>query len=170
MTHSGETPQNIPDRKKIHGIFEAYLLKLGLRQTKQRRIILDATMMLGPHVDAEAIGVQARKIDASIGVATVYRTLQLMVDSAILVEHQFGKDRAQFEFANGDDNHHDHLICNQCGAIVEFFDNEVEQLQEQVAQRLGFKLMRHRMELFADCLSPALCERPSKKKKWRAIS
>ena len=100
MSNSGEMAQITPDRLKIHEAFDAYLANLGLRQTKQRRIILDAVMMLGPHVDADTIASQARSIDESIGLATVYRTLQLMTDSGILVEHQFGKDRAQFEFAD----------------------------------------------------------------------
>lgn len=145
-------------RDDIHHQFDAYLARLGLRQTKQRKIIIDAVMMLGPHVDAEAIAGQARKLDQSIGLATVYRTLQLMTDSGLLLERQFTKDRAQFEFADPAE-HHDHLICNQCGAIVEFCDDEIERLQVDVARRLGFKLERHRMELFGDCAVPTDCVR-----------
>lgn len=169
MADSAKVSMNAHDKAKLHDAFERYLAKLGLRQTKQRRAILDAVMMLGPHVDAETIAAQARSIDESIGLATVYRTLQLMTDSGILVEHQFGKERAQFEFADPANEHHDHLICNQCGAIIEFFDEDLERKQETIASRLGFKLKHHRMELFADCAHPENCARRSKKGNARAI-
>lgn len=147
------------DAKKLHADFEDYLTRLGLRQTKQRRVILDAMLMVGAHADAETIGRQARQIDSSIGLATVYRTLQLMTEAGILAERNFTKDRSIFEIVGNDDEHHDHLICNQCGTIVEFFDAELEKLQETIAQRLGFKLKDHRMELFGDSISPDACAR-----------
>lgn len=151
------------DREKVHAAFEAYLTKLGLRQTKQRRSILDALMILGPHVDAETITAQARKVDSSIGLATVYRALQLMTESGVLVERQFGRDRAQFEVVDATNEHHDHLICKQCGAIIEFYDDELERLQETISLRLGFTLVHHRMELFANCLKPENCARREQK-------
>lgn len=144
---------------KIHEAFDAYLARLGLRQTKQRRMIVEAVLQVGPHVDADAIATRARQLDRSIGTATVYRTLQLMTAAGILIEHSFGKDRSTFEFISPDKEHHDHLICNQCGSIVEFCDESLENLQEQIASRLGFKLKTHRMELFADCLTPNTCSR-----------
>jgi Fur family ferric uptake transcriptional regulator len=157
-------PDSSPSSKveqnaKIHEAFDAYLARLGLRQTKQRRIIVEAVLQIGPHVDAEAIATRARQLDRSIGTATVYRTLQLMTAAGILLEHSFNKDRSTFEFAGPDKEHHDHLICNQCGKIVEFCDQELESLQESIAHRLGFKLKDHRMELFADCLNPKNCSR-----------
>ena len=101
------TPHTRTDQEKVraHSAFDDYLAQVGMRQTKQRRVILDAVLMLGPHVDAETIAAQARKIDTSIGLATVYRTLQLMTDAGLLLERQFGKERAQFEFAD-----QDHLV------------------------------------------------------------
>lgn len=155
-----ESQMSSNDKSRIHTEFEAYLARLGLRQTKQRRVILDAVMALGPHVDADTIAAQAKRMDRSIGLATVYRALQLMTDSGLLVERQFGKERTRFEFADGPTRtHHDHLICRQCGAIVEFLDEEIERLQEEAAKRLGFNLVQHRMELFADCVNPESCDR-----------
>ena len=152
-------PSDITRDAKIHEAFDAYLSRLGLRQTKQRKIIVEAALQIGPHVDAEAIATRARQLDRSIGTATVYRTLQLMTSAGLLLEHSFGKDRSTFEFVGPDKEHHDHLICNQCGCIVEFCDEPLEKLQEQIAKRLGFRLKNHRMELFADCLTPNNCSR-----------
>lgn len=160
-TEHKTTKQTTNERLHIHKIFESYLNKLGLRQTRQRRIILDAVIQSPRHVDAETISKEAKKIDSSIGLATVYRTLNMMTDAKILVERHFNEQRACFEFAD-DDHHHDHLICNQCGAIVEFMDEEIENKQVEIAKKLGFSLKSHKMELFADCLNQTLCKRKNK--------
>lgn len=141
----------MPDRQQVHRVFEAYMGRLGMRQTKQRRIILDAVLNLGSHVDAEAISSEVRKVDEAIGLATVYRTLQLMLGAGIVVERKFDRDRAHFELNDSLTRHHDHLICVKCGKIIEFFDEELEILQEKIASRLGFRLTDHRLELFGDC-------------------
>lgn len=141
----------VPDHEAVHKVFESYLEKLGLRQTKQRRIILNAVLSLGAHVDAEAISREARNLDDSIGLATVYRSLQLMMGAGILVERKFDKERAHFELSDTLVQHHDHFICTTCGKIVEFFDEELEDLQVKIAERLGFRLTDHRMDLFGDC-------------------
>lgn len=143
----------------FHKIFEEYLTKRGLRQTRQRKIILDAVLSSESHVDTETIANETKKIDKSIGLATVYRTLKMMTDAHILIEHNFGGIRAQFEFAGTENEHHDHLICNQCGSIFEFFDEDLENLQEKIAKKLGFVLKSHRMELFADCIKKDNCDK-----------
>jgi Fur family ferric uptake transcriptional regulator len=163
MTTSRRSADNLPKRAHLHKVFDEYLNHLGLRQTRQRKMILDAVLSSGRHVDAETISNEVKKIDSSIGLATVYRTLKMMTDSQILVERNFGGDRASFEFADLGNEHHDHLICNQCGEIVEFFDEELERYQEIVAKNLGFKLKNHKMELFADCLSLDNCKRKNLK-------
>jgi Fur family transcriptional regulator, ferric uptake regulator len=150
------------DPVKLHESFDTYISQLGLRQTKQRKAILDAVLNLGPHVDAETIAAEARKIDTSIGIATVYRTLQLMTEAGLLVERKFSKERTQFEFADTDEHHHDHLICTQCGAIIEFLEPHIESLQIEVANNLGFTLRHHRMELYGDCNNAANCLRKQK--------
>jgi Fur family ferric uptake transcriptional regulator len=141
----------LPDPESIHQAFEDYLTRLGLRQTKQRRVILDAVLSLGSHVDAETISREARSIDDSIGLATVYRSLQLLIGAGIIAERKFDKDRAHFELIDPASQHHDHFICTQCGKIVEFLDPELEALQDRIAQRLGFRLTDHRMDLYGDC-------------------
>lgn len=159
MTTSRRFGENLPKRAHLHHVFDEYLNQLGLRQTRQRKIILDAVLSSGRHVDAETIFTEVKKVDSSIGLATVYRTLKMMTDSKILVERHFGSDRASFEFADQNNEHHDHLICNQCGEIVEFYDEGLERYQDLVAKNLGFKLKNHKMELFADCLTLDHCKR-----------
>ncbi len=155
---------SLAKRAHWHMVFEQYLLDLGLRQTRQRKIILDAVFAAPRHVDAETIAKEVKKIDSSIGLATVYRTLKMMTDSKILIERHFTDDRACFEFAD-EDIHHDHLICNQCGVIVEFCEPEIEKKQRKIATNLGFILKHHTMELFADDIikmNPEKCERKKK--------
>ena len=122
-------------------------------------------MLIGPHVDAEAITQRARQLDPSVGIATVYRTLQLMTAAGLLLEHSFNKERSTFEFISPSRGHHDHLICNQCGHIVEFCNESLEDLQEQIARSLGFQLKTHRMELFADCVNPETCSHRAAQKR-----
>ncbi|MBX9703243.1 MAG: transcriptional repressor [Silvanigrellaceae bacterium] len=157
--------------ENTHQIFANYLAKLGLRQTRQRMLIFKAVVKSGRHVDVQAIAHQAKQFDSKIGVATIYRTLQLMTASGILAEQRFGRGKAYFEFVDRENHHHDHLICNMCGEIIEFFDEKIENLQEAIAQRLGFILKSHTMELFADCKKAPHCERSkqTKSKKERAF-
>jgi len=162
MPTSKTSPHAQPKRAHLHQIFEAYLEKLGLRQTRQRKIILDAVMASPRHVDAETIAKEAKNMDSSIGLATVYRTLKMMTDSKILIERHFNEQRACFEFAD-EDVHHDHLICNQCGEIIEFLDEEIEKKQEEITKKLGFVLTSHKMELFADCMQKSNCKRKVKR-------
>lgn len=154
-----KTKDNTSKKNHLHEIFEAHLAAQGLRQTRQRKIILDAVLSSGSHVDTETIANETKKRDKSIGIATVYRTLKMMTEAHILVEHNFGGLRSQFEFAGTEDEHHDHLICNQCGLIFEFYDEGLEKLQEKIAKSMGFVLKDHRMELFADCLDKDNCKK-----------
>jgi Fur family ferric uptake transcriptional regulator len=162
-TATNKTNQQLQSKRAhLHQVFAEYLAKLGLRQTRQRKIILDAVLSAPRHVDAETVAKVAKKIDSSIGLATVYRTLRMMTDSKILIERHFNDLRACFEFAD-EDVHHDHLICNQCGEIIEFFDEHIERIQEEVSKDLGFVLTSHKMELFADCLNSKNCTRKQNK-------
>jgi Fur family ferric uptake transcriptional regulator len=151
MSKEAAGPRVVVDRDSLRQAFDAYLARLGLRQTKQRHIILDAVLSLGSHVDAETISRAAKAMDESIGLATVYRSLQLMIGAGIIAERMFDKDRAYFEVIDPSLQHHDHFICTRCGKIVEFFDAELEELQERIASRLGYRLTDHRMDLYGDC-------------------
>lgn len=150
------------NKSDIHSIFNAYLTKKGLRQTKQRKIILNVILNANDHIDVESILKKARKSDRSIGLATVYRSLQLMTEGGILVERRFTKDKSSFEVADDMSTHHDHLICNQCSHIVEFFNSNLEEMQIKISEKLGFKLKTHKLELFGDCLSPETCKYKTK--------
>ena len=145
--------------KRIHERFEAYLKGAGLKQTQQRLLILDTLLNAKGHVDAETITKTAKENDTTLGSATVYRTLQLLKEAGIVTQRHFHADRMVYELADLEDDHHDHLICNQCGAIIEFFDAEVEKQQERLVKKLGFKLTDHKMDLFADCNKWPTCPR-----------
>jgi Fur family ferric uptake transcriptional regulator len=136
---------------RVREEFEAYLATRGYRLTRQRRIILEAVFAAGPHVDAEQILKEARKVDVTLALATVYRTLILMTEGGILAERHFGADRRSFEIVAGNSEHHDHLICKGCGRVFEFFEPEIERIQDLIAQKLGFELVGHRLELFGKC-------------------
>ncbi len=157
-------PHAAHDLEKVRAQFEAHLTKCGHRFTKQRSVILQALFSAGSHADAESILRQAKKLDSTIGFATVYRTLQLMVAAGVLAERNFGAERRSFEIVGGDTAHHDHLICSNCGTVLEFFDPEVEEMQERIAKKMGFVLTGHRMDLYGNCIRGATCPRRGKSK------
>ena len=118
----------------------------GLRLTEQRRIIAGVLEEADDHPDVEELHARIAARDARISLATVYRTVKLFEESGILEKHEFGDGRARYETA--DRAHHDHLIDTTTGRVIEFVDPEIEQLQEKIAKRLGYRLTGHRLELF----------------------
>jgi len=132
--------------------FEAHLKSQGLKQTRQRRLILDAFLSTNDHLTAEDLYELVRARDRSVGFATVYRTLHLIVESGIARQREFAAGRKFYEHVVGETQHHHHLICTDCGKIIEFICPEVvERAQEQIAEDHGFKLVRHTHELFGVC-------------------
>ncbi len=125
---------------------EALCAQKGLRITEQRRIIARVLSEAEDHPDVEALHVRAAAIDPGISIATVYRTVRLFEEAGILERHDFGDGRARYEALS--DGHHDHLIDVESGRVIEFNDDELELLQRRIAERLGFRLVDHRMELF----------------------
>lgn len=123
----------------------------GLRLTSQRQTIVGVISDSDDHPSVEAIHRRAVRSDPKIAVATVYRTVRLLEEAGLLQRHDFGDGSARFEVHP--DTHHDHLIDVQTGKIVEFVDPELEQLQEQIAEKLGYKLIDHRMELYGVSLN-----------------
>ncbi|MEI4195045.1 Fur family transcriptional regulator [Roseovarius sp. E0-M6] len=119
----------------------------GLRMTGQRRIIASVLEGADDHPDVDELYARAAAIDPRISIATVYRTVKLFEESGILERVDFGDGRARYEDAERE--HHDHLIDVTTGDVVEFFDPEIEALQEKIARRLGYRLQGHRMELYA---------------------
>jgi Fur family ferric uptake transcriptional regulator len=118
----------------------------GLRITEQRRIIARVLSESTDHPDVELLHERASAIDSKISIATVYRTVRLFEEAGILDRHDFGDGRARYEAAP--EAHHDHLIDVESGKVVEFVDPELESLQRVIAERLGYRLVDHRMELY----------------------
>lgn len=118
----------------------------GLRMTDQRRTIAAVLQQSEDHPDVEELYTRASAVDPKISIATVYRTVKLFEESGILDKHEFGDGRARYETAARD--HHDHLIDLQSGEVIEFFDPEIEALQEKIAAKLGYRLKGHRLELY----------------------
>lgn len=123
----------------------------GLRITEQRRIIARVLSDSEDHPDVELLHQRAAMIDPKISIATVYRTVRLFEEAGILDRHDFGDGRARYEAAP--EAHHDHLIDVETGKVLEFVDPELEALQRQIAEKLGYRLVDHRMELYGVRLS-----------------
>ena len=118
----------------------------GLRMTEQRRTIAAVLEDADDHPDVEELYARASAADPHISLATVYRTVKLLEETGILEKHEFRDGRARYETA--DREHHDHLIDVQTGEVIEFVDPEIEALQERIAQKLGYTLKGHRLELY----------------------
>ena len=118
----------------------------GLRMTEQRRVVAQVLETSHDHPDVEELYARAVELDPRISIATVYRTVKLFEEAGILDKLEFGDGRARYEDAERD--HHDHLIDMQTGQVIEFVDLEIELLQEKIAQRLGYQLKDHRLELY----------------------
>ncbi|MET0248488.1 MAG: Fur family transcriptional regulator [Sphingobium sp.] len=125
---------------------EALCQEKGLRITEQRRVIAQVLSAAEDHPDVEELHTRAAIVDPGISIATVYRTVRLFEEAGILERHDFGDGRARYEAAP--ESHHDHLIDVETGNVIEFVDPELEQLQRQIAEKLGFRLVDHRMELY----------------------
>ena len=125
---------------------EALCNERGLRITEQRRVIARVLSESEDHPDVDKLYERASAIDPRISIATVYRTVRLFEEAGILDRHDFGDGRARYEAAP--EAHHDHMIDVETGKVIEFVDPELEALQRQVAERLGYRLVDHRMELF----------------------
>ena len=118
----------------------------GLRMTEQRRVIAQVLEASTDHPDVEELYARANKIDPRISLATLYRTVKLFEETGILERVEFGDGRARYEDAERD--HHDHLIDMNSGEVIEFLDPDIEALQEKIAQKLGYKLRGHKLELY----------------------
>lgn len=118
----------------------------GLRMTDQRRIIAQVLSDAEDHPDAEELYKRASDKDPNISLATVYRTVRLFADANIIETHDFRDGRARYETADAD--HHDHLIDVSSGEVIEFMDEEIEKLQHKIAEKLGYELVDHRLELY----------------------
>ncbi|NJD90143.1 MAG: transcriptional repressor [Geobacter sp.] len=131
-------------------IFMNYTAAKGLKSTRQRDIILDCFLSSEQHLSTEELYLKIKKQNAGIGFATVYRTLKLFAEAGIASEIQLGDGQTRYEHLHAGE-HHDHLVCTKCGAIVEFANETIEQLQKDVAQQHGFTIVTHKLELYGTC-------------------
>ena len=128
----------------------AYIERKGLKHSRQRERIVAAFFGAGGHLTVEELVARARREDPRVSVATVYRTMKLLVESGLASARQFGDGQTRYEPSAGR-GHHDHLICTSCGTIVEFANEKIETLQELVARRHGFEVQSHKLELYGRC-------------------
>jgi Fur family ferric uptake transcriptional regulator len=125
---------------------EEKCLAKGVKLTDQRKIIAKIMSQANDHPDVDELYKRVSKIDSKISIATVYRTVKLFEESGILAKHEFKGGKARYEELN--EGHHDHLIDIKSGEIVEFVDEEIEELQKKVAERYGYELVDHKLELY----------------------
>lgn len=126
---------------------EELCVERGMRMTEQRRVIARVLEGSADHPDVEELYRRSSAIDSRISISTVYRTVKLFEDAGIIERHDFRDGRSRYETVS--DEHHDHLIDLRSGAVIEFRSEEIEALQEVIAKRLGYRLVDHRLELYA---------------------
>ena len=126
---------------------EAKCAEKGMKMTGQRRTIARVLSESADHPDVEMLYQRAVVADPHISIATVYRTVKLFEEAGITQRHDFGDGRARYEEAS--DEHHDHLIDVKTGKVIEFSNEAIERLQKEIAQKLGYRLVDHRLELYA---------------------
>ena len=125
---------------------EKLCIEKGMKMTEQRRVIARVLSLAEDHPDVEELHRRAVELDPRISIATVYRTVRLWEEANILERHDFGDGRSRYEEVT--DDHHDHLIDMKSGRVVEFQNEEIEELQEKIARAHGMKLVGHRLELY----------------------
>jgi Fur family ferric uptake transcriptional regulator len=135
--------KNASEQKNI----EALCAAKGMRMTEQRRVIARVLAESDDHPDVEELYRRCAKVDDRISISTVYRTVRLFEDAGIIEKHDFRDGRARYETLS--ETHHDHLINLRTGDVIEFQSEEIERLQAEVARKLGYKLIDHRLELYA---------------------
>lgn len=142
-----------PPSNQVQSMLEAYksyLAENSLKFTRQREVILEEFLSDPIHLSAEDLFRKVQERDSKIGLASIYRTLNSLVDAGLAVERRFLDKSSVYEY-NDPDEHHDHLICMTCQKIFEFENTEIEKLQELVASQMGFTLMDHKLELYGKC-------------------
>ena len=131
-------------------IFLNHIQKAGLRRTTQRDLILEIFLRTEEHLSSEDLYWLVQKQDPSVGHTTVYRTLKLLTEAGLAREVRFGDGKTYYEH-HYNHEHHDHLICTECGKIIEFFSAEIEELQDKMAEKYGFRLTNHSLRMWGIC-------------------
>ena len=130
----------------MSNVVEKKCIEKGVRLTDQRKLIAKVMSESSDHPDVDELHKRVNKVDSKISIATVYRTVKLFEEAGIIAKHDFKGNKARYEQTSKE--HHDHLIDVNTGEITEFVNKDIEELQEQVAKKLGYKLVDHRLELY----------------------
>ncbi len=131
-------------------IFLEHIQKSGLRRTAQRDLILEIFLRMEEHLTSEDLYWLVQKEDASVGHTTVYRTLKLLTEAGLAREVRFGDNKTYYEHHYNHD-HHDHMICTECGKVIEFFSAEIEAMQDSAAEKFGFLPTHHSLRMWGLC-------------------
>ena len=137
------------DSKQIE-VLENYITEHNLKITKQRRTVLNVFLECNSHVSVEELYSIVSEQDPKIGLATIYRTLALLTKSGLALEMDFGDGQKRYE-SSFMSAHHDHMVCTECGKIIEFNHPLIEKYQEEIAIQNGFKITSHKLDLFGHC-------------------
>jgi Fur family transcriptional regulator, ferric uptake regulator len=136
--------------KKEREIFLEHIQKSGLRRTAQRDLIMDVFLSTEEHLTSEDLYWLVHKEDPSVGHTTVYRTLKLLTEAGLAREVRFGDNKTYYEH-HYDHEHHDHMICTSCGKVIEFFSQEIEELQDEMAAKFNFRPTHHSLRMWGLC-------------------
>lgn len=135
---------------EVRNLFQDYLRQRGQRQTSERFAILEEVYATPDHFDADELYVRMLQADSKVSRATVYNTLELLLDCSLVVKHQFGRNQAKYERAYAYWQH-DHLICNECGTILEFCDPRIQSIQDTLADIFDFEITHHALHMYGLC-------------------
>ena len=130
----------------MKSVIENKCIQQGVRLTDQRKLVAKVMSESTDHPDVDELHKRVNKIDSKISIATVYRTVKLFEEAGVVAKHDFKGTKARYEEATQE--HHDHLIDVNTGEIIEFVNDDIEKLQQKVAEKLGYKLVDHRLELY----------------------
>jgi Fur family transcriptional regulator, ferric uptake regulator len=153
-------------KETVKQILTDYLQKKQLRRTPERYVILEEIYDINTHFDVDSLYLQMKSKNHNVSRATIYNSLEHFLECGLITKHQFGKNQAMFEKSYSY-KQHDHLICNDCGEVLEFCDPRIQQIQSMMGQLLNFEITSHSLNLFGKCKTleqTGTCERMKKKK------